>query len=298
MSFRTRKDGQVFPTGKGGISSSVIGAPSRSGTVRAVPLDFPGQKSREAGGGIFSPKHARDRILNSAAEAVDRFKREKEDLKAGKKARDFSIATEEAEPIRKEEVKERTSEIKQLREIISDLKVGRTKKQKDKNEEFKKDLSDTIQVAENERKLIQDMNWASTQTALKFAAQAQGDKEAQKILEAISKNDFKKAKKLAEERAKKTASVAAENSRIASMEGQEILTLAGLTQNAQGQYIPTSETPEIAMENLGLDITPQEIQALLQTPVQAPPKIDPQEVLLLGQSAEGTAKLKQWGYIN
>ena len=296
MSFKTRKDGQVFPTGSG-IASTSIGAPTRSEVSFATPLDFRGQKSRDAGGGIFSTKHARDRILNSATQAVNKFNREREDLKAGGKAKDFQIAREEAEPVRQEEVKERTSEIKKLIEIGKDFKAGRTKKQQEKTEEDKKDLSETIQVAENEKKLIEDMNWASTQTALKFAAQAQGDKEAQKILEAISKNDFKKAKRLAEERAKRTARVAAENSRIASQESEEILTLAGLTQNAQGQYIPTAETPDIAMDNLGLNISPEELAAIKQVPIQAPPRIGPNEVILLAKTTGGTARLKQWGYI-
>lgn len=303
MSFRTRKDGQVFPTGRdainSGISSTSIGAPSRTGTVKATPLDFPGQKSKDVGSGIFSAKHTRDRFINAANRAVSSFTREREDLKAGKKAKDFSFATEEAEPIRKEEVKDRASEIKKLIQIGKEFKAGRTKKQKEQNEQDKQDLSDTIQVAENERKLIQDMNWGSTQAALKFAAQGQGDKEAQKILELIGRNDFKKAKKLAEERARRTAKVVAENSRLASAQAQEIYTLAGLTQNAEGQYIPTSETPEIARENLGLNITAEELAQLQQAePIQAPPKIDADDVLLLSQTDGGTEKLKQWGYIN
>jgi len=295
MSFKTRKDGQVFHTSGSGISSTSIGAPVSS---PAIPLDFPGQRSSDVGGGPFSAKHTRDRFLNAAKNAVTKFNKEREDLEAGKKAKDFSVATLEAEPLRKEEVKERTNEIKQLKEFIAEVGIGRTKKQKESKEEFKNEIKETITIAENEKKLIENMNWANTQTALKFAAQAQGDKEAQKILEAIQKQDFKKAKKLAEERAKRTAKIAAENSRIASEEGQEILTLAGLTQNAQGQYIPTADTPEIALANLGLDITPEELATLTNLgPIQAPPKIDPQEVILLGQSPEGTAKLRQWGYI-
>jgi len=303
MSFRTRKDGQVFPTGRdaisSGISSTSIGAPSRTGTVKATPLEFPGQKSKDVGSGIFSAKHIEDRLVNTAKETINRFRKEREDLKAGKKAKDFSFATEEAEPIRKEELKERTSEIKQLRDIIKEVSIGRSKKQKEKNEEDRNDISETIQVAENERKLIEDMNWASTQSALKFARDNQGDKEAKKILEAISRNDFKKAKKLAEERARRTAKVVAENSRLASAQAQEIYTLAGLTQNAEGQYIPTSETPEIARENLGLKFTAEELAQLQQAePIQAPPKIDADDVLLLSQTDGGTEKLKQWGYIN
>jgi hypothetical protein len=312
VSFRTRTDGQVFPV-SGVASTSIIGAPvskslaeskeivstSKGTTTRSQlrPLDFPGQQPSKAGGGIFSPSYIVDRYVGAAKQKRDEFKRTKSDLEAGKKAKDFDIATQEAEPVRLEEVKERTSEIKKLKEVLSEIPKGRSKKDKAKTEEFREDLKETIEQAELDRKLIEQMNWQSSEQALKFAALQKGDKLAQKILEAIRKKDFKKARKLAEERAKQNAKLIAEQSRLASMEGKEILEIAGFTQNAQGQYIPTAETPEIASENLGTTITPEELAILQQTSIQAPPKLDTPEILLLAGTEKGEAKLREWGYL-
>lgn len=306
--FRTRKDGQAFPV-SGVSSTSIIGAPvskslAEKGDVlstsvgtqtrsQLIPLDFEKQQPAKAG----TDKFLQQRYLIAAKNKVDEFRQKQKEVEGHKKAKDFATSTEIAEPIRKAEVKERTSEINQLRDALKDLPIGRGKKQKENNQDFKDDLEFTIKQAENDKLLIERMNWANSEQALKFAAVAKGDKIAQQILEAIRKEDFKKARKLAEERARRDAKVVAENSRIASREAQEILTIAGLQQNAEGQYVPTDETPEIASENLGIDLTPEELLQLGQTQIQAPPKLDPDEVLILAGSDEGERKLKQWGYI-
>ena len=304
MSFRTRKDGQVFPTGSGISSTTILGTPvsksiGKETTERSAlqPLDFRGQRSSEAGKGPFSKSFVYDKTINAAKKTRDYWKNQQTELGGTSKARDFATATVEADTAKDVQVKRDSGIIKELRELKDEIKSGRSTKEKEKNQTFKDDISETLVIAENERKLTQQMNWASTEQALKYAAQVQGDVEAQKILELIANKDFKKAKKLAQERQKRTAKVVAENSRIASAEGQEILTIAGLSPNEQGQYVPTAETPEIANENLGLGLTPEELSILSQNPIQPPPKLTTDEVLILADTDVGLGKLKQWGYI-
>jgi len=304
MSFRTRKDGQVFPTGSGISSTTILGTPvsksigkGQTEVSALQPLDFRGQRSSEAGKGPFSKSFVYDKTINAAKDAREFFKNQQTELGGTTKARDFATATVEADTAKVIQLKRDSGIIAELRQLNEEIKSGRSKKEKEKNQEFKEDITETLQIAENEKRLTENMNWASTAQALKFAAQVQGDQEAQKILELIAKKDFKKAKKLAQERQKRSAKIIAENSRIASAEGQEILTLAGLSPNAQGQYVPTAETPEIASENLGLGLTDEELAILSQNPIQPPPKLDAGEVIILGQTTKGEAKLRQWGYI-
>jgi hypothetical protein len=304
VSFRTRKDGQVFPTGSGISSTTILGTPvSRSigkgQTERSAlqPLDFRGQKATEAGRGPFSKSFVYDKTINAAKNARDYWKNQATELGGTSKAKDFATATVEADNAKVIQLKRDRGIISELKQLNESIKSGRSKKDKEKNQAFKDDISETLEIAENEERLTENMNWASTAQALRYAAQVQGDVEAQKILELIAKKDFKKAKKLAQERQKRSAKVIAENSRISSAEGQEILTLAGLSPNAQGQYVPTTETPEIASENLGVGLTDEELAILSQNPIQPPPKLDAGEVLILAQTTKGEAKLRRWGYI-
>lgn len=304
MSFRTRKDGQVFPTGSGISSTTILGTPvsksiGKGQTVRSAlqPLDFRGQKVSDVGKGPFSKSFIQAKLISSAEGARANWRNQSSEFRGTGKAKDFATATVEADTAKATQLKQDSGIIAELRQLNEEIKSGRSKKDKEKNQAFKDDISETLQIAENEKKLTENMNWASTAQALKYAAQVQGDVEAQKILELIAKKDFKKAKKLAQERQKRSAKVIAENSRISSAEGQEILTLAGLSPNSQGQYAPTAETPEIANENLGLGLTDEELAVLSQNPIQPPPKLDPSEVLILGQTTEGEAKLRSWGYI-
>lgn len=285
---------KVRPFGKDGVSSS-IGAPTRTTERGATPQTFGGVTT--SSGGIFSARHAVNRLLNKANEANLQARASVKEAGAARKQQDDEIVREETEALRKIRSDQQKQNIKSLQERIKEIGTGKSKEEKKRKDEQKKLVEETL---EKEK----DLNWKTenfniggeTINALKFQSALKGDKEAQEILNAIAKRDWKKANKLAENRQNKLNEAFAERSRIESEKTQELLGKAGYVPNTQGQFIATDRTPEIASEEFDIPITKEENEILKQNPIQPPPKITATEVAILANTRGGKERLREWGY--
>lgn len=273
-------DGKTRPMGEGGISSSIIGAPSRETYTGAIPKAAP----LGATGGIFSPKHNLNRLLSAASNAKVKAKEQVEEGISAQKAKDSSYIIEETESLRKARLEEQKDRLARLETA---------KKNATKDE--KKEIDQTLKQEEDIHWKTQNFSVGNSIEALKFQAALKGDRDAAAILEAIAKHDWNKARKLSQKRDEKINRAFALKSKLESEEGQNILRSIGFRQNPQGQFIPTDKTPAIATE-YDVALTPEELTYLQNTPVAPPPKISPQEVNMLSESEEGRRRLREWGY--
>lgn len=287
-------EGKIRPMGSSptGISISSIGTPARTSFTGATP------KTIKGSGSPFSPQHALNRLFEASKKAKELAETSQAETKGSQNARDQVQFDEsnisEAEMLRKERAKEQSGNINTLRDKIKDIAVGRSKKQKEKNKEQKQEIKEVLKDVEENKWQVDNFNIGSSIQALKFQVALKGDRDAQKIIDALTNNEYKKAKKLLEERKKKLNNVFAEKSRIESEEAEEVLSDSGLVKNVRGEYIPTEETPEIVSEKL--DIPVEEAEIIKEVVVQAPPKLSPTEVGVLSSTEAGREQLRKWGY--
>jgi len=283
------------PFGSSGVSSSSIGAPIRSSASGATPRTFGGKF--ESSGGIFSAKHAVNRLLTKANEVQQQARSEIKEASASRKSQDTGIVEEETETLRKQRSEEQQKNIRSLRDRLAQVGIGKTNEEKKRKEEMRKEIQEVLNKEENLRWKTENFNISgSTVNALRLQAALKGDKEAQEILLAIGRHDWKKANKLIDERDRKLNSVYSEKSREESEKTSSLLEKAGYVLNADGQYVPTNKTPEIASEKFDIPISEEQNQVLKENPVQVPPKLNGTEVAILSQSKGGRQRLKEWGY--
>lgn len=283
------------PFGSSGVSSSSIGAPIRSSASGATPRTFGGKF--ESSGGIFSAKHAVNRLLTKANEVQQQARSEIKEASASRKSQDTGIVEEETETLRKQRSEEQQKNIRSLRERLAQVGIGKTNEEKKRKEEMRKEIQEVLNKEENLRWKTENFNISgSTVNALRLQAALKGDREAQEILLAIGRHDWKKANKLIEERDRKLNSVYSEKSIEESEKTSSLLEKAGYVLNADGQYVPTNKTPEIASEKFDIPISEEQNQVLKENPVQVPPKLNGTEVAILSQSKGGRQRLKEWGY--
>jgi len=281
------------PFGSSGVSSSSIGAPIRTSTSGATPRTFGGRF--ESSGGIFSAKHAVNRLLTKANEAQQQARSEIKEAQASRKSQDTNIVEEETETLRKQRSGEQQQNIRSLRDRLAQVGIGKTKEEKKRKEEMRKEILEVLNNEENRKWKTENFNISgSTVSALRLQAALKGDKEAQEILLAIGAHDWKKANKLIEEKDRKLNNIFSAKSREESEKTTQLLEKAGYVLNADGKYVPTNKTPEIATDEF--DIPEQEAEALKETVVQAPPKISATEAAILSQSVGGRERLREWGY--
>ncbi len=283
------------PFGSSGVSSSSIGAPIRTSTSSgATPRTFGGRS--ESSGGIFSAKHAVNRLLTKANEAQQQARSEMKEAKASRKSQDTNIVEEETEILRKQRSQEQQKNIRSLKERMAQVGIGKTKEEKKRKEEMRKEIQEVLNNEENLRWKTENFNISgSTVNALRLQAALKGDKEAQEILLAIGRHDWKKANKLIEQRDNKLNNVFSEKSKEESEKTSSLLEKAGYVLNADGQYVPTDKTPEIA-SGFDVPISEEQNQVLKENPVQVPPKISATEAAILSQSVGGRERLREWGY--
>jgi len=283
------------PFGSSGVSSSSIGAPIRTSESGATPRTFGGRS--DSSGGIFSAKHAVNRLLTKANEAQQQARSEIKEAKASRKSQDTNIVEEETETLRKQRSQEQQKNIRSLRDRIAQVGIGKTKEEKKRKEEMRKEIQEVLNNEENLRWKTENFNISgSTVNALRLQAALKGDKEAQEILLAIGRHDWKKANKLIEERDNKLNNVFSQKSKEESEKTTSLLEKAGYVLNSDGQYVPTNKTPEIASDKFDIPISQEENQVLKENPVQAPPVVNATEVAILSQSVGGRERLREWGY--
>jgi len=283
------------PFGSSGVSSSSIGAPIRSSASGATPRTFGGKF--ESSGGIFSAKHAVNRLLTKANEAQQQARSEMKEAQASRKSQDTNMVEEETETLRKQRSEEQQKNIRSLKERIAQVGIGKTKEDKKRKEEMRKEIQEVLNNEENLRWKTENFNISgSTVNALRLQAALKGDKEAQEILLAIGKHDWKKANKLIEQRDNKLNNVFSQKSKEESEKTTSLLEKAGYVLNSDGQYVPSNKTPEIASDKFDIPISQEENQVLKENPVQAPPVVNATEVAILSQSVGGRERLREWGY--
>jgi len=283
----------VRPFGSSGVSSTSIGAPIRTSTSGATPRTFGGRF--ESSGGIFSAKHAVNRLLTKANEAQQQARSEIKEANASRRSQDTNIVEEETETLRKQRSGEQQKNIKTLQERLAQIGIGKTKEEKKRKEEMRKEIQEVLSDLENVKYKTDNFNISGDiVNALRLRAALKGDKEAQEILLAIGRHDWKKANKLIEQKDKKLNNVFSEKSKEESEKTSALLEKAGYVLNADGQYVATTKTPEIATGEF--DIPEQEAEVLKETVVQAPPKITPTDVAILSRTDGGRERLKEWGY--
>ena len=118
----------VRPFGSSGVSSTSIGAPIRTSTSGATPRTFGGRF--ESSGGIFSAKHAVNRLLTKANEAQQQARAEMKEAGASRRSQDTKIVEEETETLRKQRSGEQQKIIKTLQERLAQIGIGKTKEEK------------------------------------------------------------------------------------------------------------------------------------------------------------------------
>ncbi|GEM_PF-4098345 len=281
-------DNKIRPMGSG-VSSSSIGAPSRSTITGALP-----KTSAPLSGGIIGEKHAINRLLEGAKKKKDEAIQSIRETKASERARDNDVVVEEVEIERKEVSEQQQGNINILKEKLKEIAIGKTKKQKEKNLEKKKSINDTLDKIIDNKWKVDNFNISNPEMALVLEAKFGGSKEAMKILRLISEGDYKKAKKLLEEKNERFNEAFAEKSKQDSNEAKEVLKDVGFTINTRGLYIPTEKTKEIATTEFNIpDLDAEEIA---ETQVSVPPKLSPTEVAILSKTELGRKKLREWGF--
>jgi len=285
-------EGKVRPFGSKGVSSNIIGAPTRTSEVGAKPQTFGGVTTGSAG--LFSAKHAVNKLLENANKVVQQSRAEIKEAQASRKSQDVNIVEEETETLRRQRTDQQQENIKTLRERLSKIGIGKTKEEKKRKDAMRKEAEEVLKKEENLNWKTENFNISgNTVNALRLQAALKGDKEAQEILLAIGRHDWKKANKLIDEKDRKVNKAYSDTSREDSERTSKLLEKAKYVLNADGQYVPTDETPEIATEQF--DIPVQEAEVLKETVVQAPPRLNGIEIAILSQTPGGRTRLKQWG---
>jgi hypothetical protein len=290
---------KVRPMGDVGVSStSLLGTPARTPTVPQAQVGVLPKTSGGVSlgsGGIFGITHQVNRLLESANKKKEEAKSEIKEAQASKSARDSRVENEIAETSRNERLDQQSGNIKTLKDKLTELNKARTKKQKEKNEEKKQQVEEVLKKQEVLKWKTENYNLKGDSiNALRFQAAVKGDRDAQRIIQAISRDDLKLAEKLIDERSKKFDRAIAEKSKEDNFETTEALKTLRFTPNNEGQWTPTDRTPEVA-SGLDIPITHQQNEVLKETPIQAPPKISATEVAILAQTDGGKERLRQWG---
>jgi len=286
-------EGKVRPFGSKGVSSSILGTPIRTSEVGAEPQTFGGVSTGSAS--LFSAKHAVNKLLENANKVVQQSRAEIKEAQASRKSKDVNIVEEETETLRRQATDQQQDNINTIEERLAKIGIGKTKEEKKRKEQQKKEIQEVLKKQQTGLWETENFNISgSTVNALRLQVALKGDKEAQEILLAIGRHDWKKANKLIEEKNKRVENVFAAKSKEDSEKTAELLKKAKYVLNADGQYVATDETPEIATEEF--DIPEEEAEILKETKVQAPPKIGALEVAILAQTSGGRARLKQWGW--
>ncbi len=288
---------KVRPMGDVGVSStSLLGTPARTPTVPQSQVGvLPKTSTARGSGGIFSVTHQINRLLDSANKKKDEAKSEIKESQAAKSAKDSRVENVIAETSRNERLDQQSGNIKTLKDKLIDLNKARTKKQKEKNEEKKIQVEEVLKKQEDLKWKTESYNLKGDSiNALRFQAAVKGDRDAQRIIEAIGRDDLKLAERLIDERSKKFDRAIAEKSKEDNRQTTEALEKLRFVPNNEGQWIPSDRTPEV-VSGLNINYTEEQNEVLKQTPIQAPPKISATEVAILAQTDGGKARLREWG---
>ena len=272
--FRS-KNNTIIPIHTGGISkgiqSSSIGAPARIGGSQAIP---------------------NDRLFQFAYDAKEKAESKLQERKPIKIVQNFTAEKFKAESNKKTKLQQLEEKSDAMKERLDKIR-GRSVDVKEKRE----DIRDALSNLKLEKTALDGYNINSLDDALRLNNLIGGDPKIQKQLEQIQNLKIKTLKKQTDQEALRVGKLYEQQTKQNAEVIDETARELGLKYDpSTDTYVPDEDTVQVAEENLNVTMSPAQKQQLLQTQIQAPPRLDSTEIMILMKSAGGQERLRNWGY--
>ncbi len=272
--FRS-KNNTIIPIQTSGISkgiqSSSIGAPARLGGSEAVP---------------------NDRLFQFAYDAKEKAETKLRERKPIKEVQNFTAVKFEAESNKKTKLQQLEEKTDAYKERLDKIR-GKTADVKEKRD----DIRDALKNLNFEKTALSGYNINSVDDALRLNNLIGGDPKIQKQLEQIQNLKIKNLKKQSDKEALRLGKLYEQQTKQNAEVIDETARELGLKYDpSTDSYVPDENTVQVAEQNLNVTMSPAQKQQLLQTQIQAPPKLDSTEIMILMQSEGGQERLRNWGY--